>query len=106
MESNFASCHVVSLLAPCWRGISLLQTESTTAELELDQNLNFDFTRLQEKGRELEPLFGPGYTGLSNLGNRWVLQNVALTPSWTPQTAAAWVCCVVLHGLISRRSWQ
>lgn len=48
-----------------------LQTESTTAELELDQNLNFDFTRLQEKGKQLEPLFGPGYTGLTNLGNRW-----------------------------------
>lgn len=47
-----------------------LQTEQTTAERELDQNTNFDWDRIQEKGKELEPLFGPGFTGLANLGNR------------------------------------
>jgi len=44
----------------------------TTAERELDQNTNFDWNRIQEKGKELEPLFGPGFTGLANLGNRYI----------------------------------
>lgn len=48
----------------------VLQTEMTTAERELDQNTNFDWNRIQEGGQEIEPLFGPGYTGLINLGNR------------------------------------
>lgn len=48
---------------------SLQKTEMTTAEKELDQNMNFDWNRIQESGQELEPLFGHGYTGLVNLGN-------------------------------------
>lgn len=48
----------------------LCQTEMTTAERELDQNTNFDWNRLQESAEALQPLFGPGYTGLVNLGNR------------------------------------
>ncbi|MFS7921077.1 putative ubiquitinyl hydrolase 1 [Helianthus anomalus] len=48
---------------------SLQKTEMTTAEKELDQNTNFDWNRIQESGQEVEPLFGPGYTGLTNLGN-------------------------------------
>ncbi|KAK9089520.1 hypothetical protein Scep_028602 [Stephania cephalantha] len=50
---------------------SLQKTEMTTAEKELDQNTNFDWNRIQENGKEGEPLFGPGYTGLVNLGNRY-----------------------------------
>ncbi|KAG2682055.1 hypothetical protein I3760_11G172800 [Carya illinoinensis] len=48
---------------------SLQKTEMTTAERELDQNTNFDWNRIQESGQEVEPLCGPGYTGLVNLGN-------------------------------------
>ncbi|KAL8506022.1 hypothetical protein ACS0TY_017035 [Phlomoides rotata] len=48
---------------------SLQKTEMTTAERELDQNTNFDWNRIQESGQDAEPLFGPGYTGLVNLGN-------------------------------------
>ncbi|XP_058090686.1 ubiquitin carboxyl-terminal hydrolase 14 isoform X3 [Magnolia sinica] len=48
---------------------SLKKTEMTTAERELDQNTNFDWNRIQESGKVVEPLFGPGYTGLVNLGN-------------------------------------
>ena len=47
-----------------------VQTEQTTAERELDQNLSFDWSRLQEEGKALQPLYGPGFTGLANLGNR------------------------------------
>ncbi|KAH7546526.1 hypothetical protein FEM48_Zijuj01G0210100 [Ziziphus jujuba var. spinosa] len=48
---------------------SLQKTEMTTAERELDQNTNFDWNRIQESGQEVEPICGPGYTGLVNLGN-------------------------------------
>ncbi|XP_047334441.1 ubiquitin carboxyl-terminal hydrolase 14 [Impatiens glandulifera] len=48
---------------------SLLKTELTTAERELDQNTNYDFNRIQESGEDAESLFGSGYTGLANLGN-------------------------------------
>ncbi|KAL9660412.1 hypothetical protein QQ045_025226 [Rhodiola kirilowii] len=48
---------------------SLKKTEMTTAERELDQNTNFDWNRIQESGQEVEPIYGPGYTGLVNLGN-------------------------------------
>ncbi|OVA07971.1 Ubiquitin-associated domain/translation elongation factor EF-Ts [Macleaya cordata] len=48
---------------------SLKKTEMTTAERELDRNTNFDWNRIQESGQEMESLFGPGYTGLVNLGN-------------------------------------
>lgn len=48
---------------------SLQKTEMTTAERELDQNTNYDWNRIQESGQEMVPLFGPGYTGLVNIGN-------------------------------------
>jgi len=50
--------------------ILLLQTEMTTAERELDANTNYDWNRIQESGKDAELLYGPGYTGLANLGNR------------------------------------
>ncbi|GAB4846305.1 ubiquitin-specific protease ubp14 [Ancistrocladus abbreviatus] len=54
----------------CVVALELELTELTTAERELDRNTNFDWNRIQESGQEMEPLFGPGYTGLINLGNR------------------------------------
>jgi uncharacterized UBP type Zn finger protein len=64
------SAYIVLLANQSQMGLGTLQTEMTTAERELDQNTNFDWNRIQEKGKELEPLFGPGLTGLANLGNR------------------------------------
>jgi ubiquitin carboxyl-terminal hydrolase 5/13 len=40
------------------------------AELDLERNLNWEWSRISEKGKNLEPVYGPGYTGLRNLGNR------------------------------------
>jgi ubiquitin carboxyl-terminal hydrolase 5/13 len=37
---------------------------------QLERNLTFDFSMTTEDGKSLDPLFGPGYTGLKNLGNR------------------------------------
>lgn len=66
-----SSIFVIITLKLDWDTFDLLfQTEMTTAERELDQNTNFDWNRIQESGQEVEPLCGPGYTGLVNLGNR------------------------------------
>ncbi|KAF3512348.1 hypothetical protein F2Q69_00003920 [Brassica cretica] len=62
--------HLAQHLAHFGIDFSTMQkTEMTTAERELDQNTNFDWNRIQESGKELVPVFGPGYTGLVNLGN-------------------------------------
>jgi uncharacterized UBP type Zn finger protein len=37
---------------------------------QLEQNLKFEFSLTGEDGKELDPVFGPGLTGLRNLGNR------------------------------------
>jgi ubiquitin carboxyl-terminal hydrolase 5/13 len=38
---------------------------------QIEHNLKFDFSLTGEDGKALEPVFGPGLTGLSNLGNRY-----------------------------------
>ncbi len=37
---------------------------------QIEQNQTFDFAMTGADGKELEPLTGPGLTGLKNLGNR------------------------------------
>lgn len=37
---------------------------------QIEHNLKFDFSMTGDDGKELEPVFGPGLTGLKNLGNR------------------------------------
>ncbi|EEC70038.1 hypothetical protein OsI_00623 [Oryza sativa Indica Group] len=55
---------------------SLQKTEMTTAERELDHNTNYDWNRIQESGKDAELLYGPGYTGLVNLGNSCYMASV------------------------------
>ena len=46
-------------------------------ELELDLNQKFgEWSMMQEAGSQLKPLYGPGYTGLSNMGNSCYLNSV------------------------------
>ncbi|KAG6860262.1 hypothetical protein C0995_013533 [Termitomyces sp. Mi166 len=48
---------------------TLSKTTKTMTELQIEQNLKYDFLLTTEDGHALEPLFGPGLTGLANLGN-------------------------------------
>ncbi|KDQ18731.1 hypothetical protein BOTBODRAFT_29107 [Botryobasidium botryosum FD-172 SS1] len=55
------------------------KTEKTVTELQIEQNLKFDFSLTGEDGKALEPIFGPGLTGLSNLGNSCYMASVIQT---------------------------
>ena len=45
------------------------KTEKSLTELQIEQNLKWDFSMTTEDGKELTPLFGSGFTGLKNIGN-------------------------------------
>jgi ubiquitin carboxyl-terminal hydrolase 5/13 len=45
------------------------KTEKSLTEMQVDQNLSWDFSMTDEEGREYEKVFGQGLTGLKNLGN-------------------------------------
>mmetsp|Transcript_7420 Transcript_7420/g.21943 ORF Transcript_7420/g.21943 Transcript_7420/m.21943 type:complete len:903 (+) Transcript_7420:355-3063(+) len=60
-------------------GINMMQmekTEKTMAELEIDQNSKFEFDSITEAGSQLKRLSGPGYVGLTNLGNSCYMNSV------------------------------
>ncbi|KYK57340.1 ubiquitin carboxyl-terminal hydrolase 14 [Drechmeria coniospora] len=52
------------------------KTEKSLTEMQIEQNLKWDFSMTTEDGKELKPLFGPGLTGLRNLGNSCYLASV------------------------------
>ncbi|KAF8327578.1 ubiquitin carboxyl-terminal hydrolase 14 [Cantharellus anzutake] len=58
---------------------SQVKTEKTITELQIEQNLKFDFSMTGEDGKFFEPLFGPGLTGLSNLGNSCYMASTVQT---------------------------
>ncbi|ORX39093.1 hypothetical protein BD324DRAFT_618491 [Kockovaella imperatae] len=59
--------------------MDLSKTEKSMTELQLEHNLKFDFSMTGEDGRELEPVFGKGMTGLKNLGNSCYMASVMQT---------------------------
>ena len=70
----------LSLVFPLWSPTSfplLLQTDATMTELEIEANMKLsDWSIIQEAGQQLTPCYGPGYTGLVNLGNSCYLNSV------------------------------
>lgn len=44
--------------------------------MDLELNLNFTLSKIVEEGKTLIPLFGPGFTGLENLGNSCYMNSV------------------------------
>lgn len=52
------------------------KTEKSLTEMQIEQNLRWEFSMTSEDGQELKPLFGPGLTGLKNLGNSCYLASI------------------------------
>lgn len=53
------------------------KTEKSMVELELELNKKSnEWAALQESDGQLKPVYGPGYTGMSNLGNSCYLNSV------------------------------
>ncbi|KAI0716151.1 ubiquitinyl hydrolase [Cerioporus squamosus] len=77
------------------------KTEKSMTELQIEHNLKFDFSLTGEDGKALEPVFGPGLTGLSNLGNSCYMASVLQTlfslkpfrERYLPSAAAHWETC-------------
>ena len=53
-----------------------VKTEKSLTEMQVEQNLRWDFAMVTEDGKELQPLFGPEFTGLKNLGNSCYLNSI------------------------------
>ncbi|EJD47976.1 ubiquitinyl hydrolase [Auricularia subglabra TFB-10046 SS5] len=52
------------------------KTEKSMTELQLEQNFMFEFSMTDESGNAFVPVFGPGLTGLQNLGNSCYMASV------------------------------
>lgn len=75
-----------------------------TKNKQIEHNLNFDFSLTDESGNALEPVFGPGLTGVQNLGNSCYMASVVQVlfslPSFQKRYAAPaavehWSSCTV-----------
>lgn len=52
------------------------KTEKSLTEMQIEQNLKWEFAMTTEDGKEMKPLFGEGLTGLKNLGNSCYLSSI------------------------------
>jgi ubiquitin carboxyl-terminal hydrolase 5/13 len=53
-----------------------VKTEKTMSELNLDFNLNFTLSKTIEEGKVLVDVYGPGNTGLENIGNSCYMNSI------------------------------
>ena len=54
------------------------KTEKSTLEMELDLNQKWEWTRCTEDGVSLESVFGPGFSGIINIGSSCYINSVSL----------------------------
>ncbi|GME81521.1 unnamed protein product [Ambrosiozyma monospora] len=55
---------------------NFVKTEKNLTELQIEQNIKWDFAMTGEDGSSLKPVFGSGLTGFKNLGNSCYLASV------------------------------
>ena len=68
---------VLILINMVFSFLPFLQTEKTMIELEIDLNQKVgEWDVIQEAGSKLTPMYGPGYTGMRNLGNSCYMNSV------------------------------
>jgi ubiquitin carboxyl-terminal hydrolase 5/13 len=68
---------------------NMRKTDATMTELEIDMNMRIgEWSTIQELGEKLVPVFGPGYTGLKNLGNSCYFNSVIQVLFTIPEFAS------------------
>ncbi|RMZ92386.1 hypothetical protein DV736_g394, partial [Chaetothyriales sp. CBS 134916] len=69
-----------------------VKTEKSLTELQIEQNLRWDFAMVSEDGKELQPLYGSGFTGLRNLGNSCYLASSVQCLFSLPEFQQRYLC--------------
>lgn len=99
------------------------KTAKTMGELEYDYASQFDFNKITEAGVDLTPVYGPGHTGIVNIGNSCYISSVvqclfALSPfqhafyngsgprHWTSCTADPYKCRLCQTERVAAGLWS
>ena len=53
-----------------------VKTEKSLTEMNIEENMRWEFSMITEDGKEMRPIFGKGFTGLKNLGNSCYMASV------------------------------
>ena len=87
-------------------GINMMEmekTDKTMEELDIDQNMRADLFSIQEKGKQLDPLYGKGYVGLINTGNSCYINSVVQVLSSLPEFQTRYIgLCDMIFSSSSR----
>ncbi|KZT42965.1 ubiquitinyl hydrolase [Sistotremastrum suecicum HHB10207 ss-3] len=76
------------------------KTEKSITEMQIEQNLKFDFSLVGDDGKSLEPVFGPGLTGLQNLGNSCYMASMLQALFALPSFRNRYLPSAGLHALV------